>query len=1511
MSSRNIEREIVQMEFDARKFTKGIDTSAKSLSDFKKGFNMTGAQQSLAELDKASDSVDFSTMQRGLTNVTAGFSVMGTVGFTVINRLTNAVIDSGKKLASTLFVDPVKTGLEEYETQLNAVQTILANTQKQGTTLDDVNAALDELNEYADLTIYNFTEMTSAIGRFTTAGIDLDTSVEAIKGLSNIAAVSGANATDAARAQYQLSQALSSGVIRLQDWMSLENANIASEVFKDSIKETARLHGVNVDAMIAKHGTLRLSLQDQWLTTEIMLDTLSKFTGEMSDEQLLAMGYTESQVADIQELAQTALDAATKIKTITQLTDVLKEALQSGWAQTWRIVLGDFEQAKELWGRVAEVFTGVIDQSSAARNYLLQMWADTGGRTKVIEGIFNLVAVGSKILRGFADAIGSMFEPIHWLDLWNASGAFLEFTERVKMAVSSGWMFKFQSIVRGIASAIDIVRLVLFAVLRPIKDLIFGMSGASDIFEKAANLGDMITAFRRFAIETDLFNNIVSDVIAYVGTLIDRLGKLVDEFLELEIIQDIIGWFQQLTKQDFLNVWNGILLVVRLLIAPFYLLGIAVRDLAIEFAKLEVIKKVVSYLKSVSWKATKEGFIEMAASVKEFFANIRNSEILAKFVTLIKTFDGRRVTQFLEDGKEGFGWLSGIIERLTGLIKGLNIETSGASASFTELGESIKSGINTALDWLITNAETIDYSGLFDVINAGLLSGLLLSLRKLVSGGLLGGLLGDGAEDITEGITDSLEEFQGVLGAYQTNIKAEALQKIAIAIGIFAASIFLLTLVDSTKLKTVSLTIAAMLATLFGSSAIMSQINTKDMAKAAIAIIGISVALSIASIGLSKISKIEPDRITSALAAMGVGLASLVLTVNSIKGGQKAAANVIMLMGIGAALLILATSIEKFGNIEMDVLLQGLTSIGVVLAGFVAYTRLIQPKGMIEAGVALTIIAGSLLILKEAVKSFGQEEEMGVLTQGLTAIGLALAGFAAYSRLVKPEGMIKAAVAITVISAALLVLGLAIKNIGGLDQEALIQGLVGIAAGLLILVLAANLMTGALAGAFAILIMSIAITALAVALKIIGSMSIEQLLIALAGLAGVFIILGLAGLILTPLVPVLLLLGAAMLLIGAGAALMGVGVFLAATGLVALAASGAAVAAMIGVVGLAIVEILPKIAEALANAIATFLTFIAEKMPEIIEAFKTIVLGLLTAITELIPDIVIAILDMITAILEAIALRLPDLIQAGYDILLAFIQGIGDNIAEVVASGLYVLTEFINGIAEGLPDLVESAFNLILTFLNAIADAIEEYMPQIIAAGVRIGEAIIDGLVEAINSGLGAVWHAIRKLAEGALQRLKDMFWITSPSRRTYEIGEQVVQGLVNAFFDGIPPIRDSMDKIVTTVQDELSPLETMLSDNINAEWEFNPIVRPILDLDAISRPDDLVGDLFQKVPIGLDRSEGYVSSSDDGITDDSQSQEGVTFNQYNYSPKALDRSEIYRQTKTQVAQLERRELNS
>ena len=374
--SKQVDERIVSMQFDNRHFEKNVHTSMSTLDKLKQKLNLSGAAKGLDNLNASARKVDMSSLGNGVEAVRSKFSALEVMGVTALANITNSAVNAGKKIVAALTIDPVKTGLQEYETQINATQTILANTSHQGTTLEDVNKALDELNKYADLTIYNFTEMTKNIGTFTAAGLDLDTSVKGIQGIANLAAVSGSTSEQASRAMYQLSQALAAGKMNLQDWNSVVNAGMGGKIFQNALARTAKDFGNSVafDAIEAGE-TFRNLLNPKdygdWLTSDVLSATLSKFTKTGAVEYLAELynisgdsikelqelgdttGYntdefnklalslangnqeTAKYITDTLSMADTATDAATEVKTLSQLWDTLKETAQSGWTQTW------------------------------------------------------------------------------------------------------------------------------------------------------------------------------------------------------------------------------------------------------------------------------------------------------------------------------------------------------------------------------------------------------------------------------------------------------------------------------------------------------------------------------------------------------------------------------------------------------------------------------------------------------------------------------------------------------------------------------------------------------------------------------------------------------------------------------------------------------------------------------------------------------------------------------------------------------------------------------------------------------------------------------------------------------------------------------------------------------------------------------------------------------------------------------------------------------------------------
>lgn len=367
-----VDNRVLEMRFDNAQFERGVATSMSTLDKLKAKLNLTGASKGLDNLGKAAKNVRFDGLNAGIDTVQAKFSAMQVVGVTALANITNSAITAGKRIASALTIEPVKTGFQEYETQMGAIQTILANTQKEGTNVERVNAALDELNYYADKTIYNFTEMTRNIGTFTAAGVKLDTSVNAIKGIANLAAASGSTSQQASTAMYQLSQALAAGTVKLMDWNSVVNAGMGGQLFQDALIRTSELLDTGAQAAIKAEGSFRESLSTGWLTTEVLTETLNQIAGAYSEAELIAQGYTKEQARDIVQLAETAEAAATEVKTLTQLWDTLKEAAQSGWGQTWRLIVGDFDEAKELFTGLSDALGGMISASADSRNQLLE-----------------------------------------------------------------------------------------------------------------------------------------------------------------------------------------------------------------------------------------------------------------------------------------------------------------------------------------------------------------------------------------------------------------------------------------------------------------------------------------------------------------------------------------------------------------------------------------------------------------------------------------------------------------------------------------------------------------------------------------------------------------------------------------------------------------------------------------------------------------------------------------------------------------------------------------------------------------------------------------------------------------------------------------------------------------------------------------------------------------------------------------------------------------------------------
>lgn len=366
----NEERRVLGLDFDNRDFEDRCRTSIQSLNRLNSTLgNLTGIdtkhvlRNTIDGFNTFGESV--SETKEKLSGFLPGFQAMEVVADQAIRSITHslvtnliATLDNGISKVADLAGDlttlgQIQAGMSEYETQMNSIQTILNNTSQHGTTLDEVMDALNELNHYADDTIYNFTQMTESIGTFTTAGVELDTSVKAIKGIANLAAYAGADANQASSAMYMLSQALNQGKMTLYSYRSLERSGMGNETFRQALIKTAEAYGVNAQKIIEEEGSFRDSLDKGWVTSDILLETLSKFTMdyyEQSEEATTGMVKNTENIKAAYEVlqgnfgnGQDRIDALTKAgydaAAVQELVNQLVAEGKTSWA--------DYEEAIE------------------------------------------------------------------------------------------------------------------------------------------------------------------------------------------------------------------------------------------------------------------------------------------------------------------------------------------------------------------------------------------------------------------------------------------------------------------------------------------------------------------------------------------------------------------------------------------------------------------------------------------------------------------------------------------------------------------------------------------------------------------------------------------------------------------------------------------------------------------------------------------------------------------------------------------------------------------------------------------------------------------------------------------------------------------------------------------------------------------------------------------------------------------------------------------------------------
>jgi tape measure domain-containing protein len=1298
--------------------------------------------------------------------------------------------------------------------------------------LEDVNKALEELNDYADQTIYSFSEMTQNIGRFTAAGVELTPAVSAIKGISNLAALSGSSADKAAMAMYQLSQALASGKMKYQDWISVNNAGMGGTVFQDSLKETARVHGIAVDQIIAKEGSFQESLSKGWLTAEILTETLSKFTGDLTEDQLKSMGYTDDQIAGIIKLGQTAFDAATKVKTFTQLVGTLKEAAGSGWATSWELMIGNFDEAKALFTELGDTLGGFVKNSADARNAMLKFWKDNGGRAMLVQAITNAFHGLEAILKPIHEAFREIFPPATGKILLDLSKTILNVSEKFKIGETAAANIK--ATFKGLFSVVDIGVKAIKLLANGVKQLIKTLLPSSESFlAVTASIGNFLTSVNESIEANDLMGQGLEKIGVAFTFVKDAIKKA----------SDIVKPALASIKKMFEDLFGGTTAYAATLTDS----GDAIASTTTLTDKLRL-----AFEKLGGWvDKIRTAFLSATKTIKKIFAPIltfikeKLGELSLQDVGALLTGSGfLMLARSISKGVTSF---SKVLDELGNAIKSFQLKVKAEALLKIAIALAVLAGALIALSFidLVDLAKSL---GILTVVFGELVAGLIVinkyvkDVKKVTTQMIALGigmlLLSFAVKTLASMDVAKLSQGIAALGTLMiflagftkytegSNLKQSVagLTGFAIGIMILAGALAILGNIDQGKLIQGGVAIAALMTAI---AAFIQLTKEGDLKKSAGGLIGFALGILILTAALAVLGNMDTDKVIMG----GVALATLmavIATFIQVTDGRDLQKSAGGLMGFAIGIIILVGALAILGNMDSNKVIQGgvaIATLMAVIAKFIQVTNGADLKKSAGGLIGFAIGIGILVISLTALANLDSDR----LIQGGIAISALMAVIAKFIQVTREgdlkgsaKGMMGFAVGLIVLSGAVAILAaidpnrivqgvVALSTLmvvigafirftkeGDLKQSA--KGLAGFAAGLMIL-----------AGVIAILsalntekliMASAAISALMLAIALFINFTKEGDLKASA--AGLIIFSVAIAILAASLLPIARL-DLGQILASAGAIvvlLAAIAAFSHLTKAGDLVASGAGLVVFSGAILVMAYALsilgkmeLKSLLIAIGALAAVFLilgvsALVLTPLTPVILALSASILmlglgclaagvGVLAFATgiNILAETGPAGAEALKAIVMAMVELIPYALAALAVGIIAFAKVIGDGAPVIAESFMKVFTAMLDTAVQMTPKVIDAGLKLILGLLKAIGDNIQ----KIVEAGINV----IVGFLKGIASKIGDIIDTAFKVIIAFINGLADA--IDKNHIALYEAVRKLVTAIGDAIIDFIP----------------------------------------------------------------------------------------------------------------------------
>lgn len=974
--STTVDNRVVQMRFDNEEFEKKATKSLSTLDKLKNALKFSGASKNLDEVDKSFKEIDANPLLKAINGINSGFTTM-VAKATIVNRATNALIDTTKKFVNSMTLDQVNAGWDKYAEKTSAVQTIMAATSKDfkdtSVQMGYVNKQLEKLNWFTDETSYNFIDMVGNIGKFTSNGIKLDKSVTAMQGIATWAARSGANANEASRAMYNLSQALSVGAVKLIDWKSIENANMATAEFKENALEAAAALGTLKKKGDGTYVTMKNNavsvqnfnnaLSDAWFTSDVLLNVLDRYGGftnklyevseatDLTATQLLTAidkyadgtldlqayanatgndvetlrGYLDELSSSTYELGRKSFKSAQEAKTFAEAISATTDAISTGWMKTFEIIFGDYEEAKKLWTNLSNILYDIFATSGDIRNEMFGDWRAAGGRKLLLEGVNEAMEAILRLVTPFKDAFRDIFPAKTGEDLVKLTSGFKSLMQSLQL--NSKQMTNIRRAMRGLFSVVDLGITAFKSLASTIRGALTPILGTANngLLDMAGFLGDLLYATTRAIKE----NVKLSDSFSKVGDFANKL---------ITIIKNLLTQIKN------------------------------------------------SSVASVGFKLIQNVFSAAAESAGKLLNYV--SDVVSRIASLDKITLSGIADAFSGVGTDAAGYFKNLkldIKDSDGVLKSFQTAISEACTnvglSFDRLGNRATATFSIIRDWLDKVPWGALVSIAFGVALIRSLNNFILAISKI----------GTPIGNLTKSLNNLIGSITGMFDAITSSIKAPTYMKVAKAIALLAASVAVLAMLPADQLVTAGIVLAGVIGT-FGIlmsllSALPKLSETAMVSVAAISktVIALAAALWILAKAFETMEAVDPNSLMDTIIAISAFITVLTFAARQMNGNitrlsdasgkikstNTAAKN---LLAMSASIYVIAQAIKSISDIEFKDPVSTISAIALAVGSVIALTITlgkIKASDGVKGSASLILAVGSIIAMLRVIEKLG------------------------------------------------------------------------------------------------------------------------------------------------------------------------------------------------------------------------------------------------------------------------------------------------------------------------------------------------------------------------------------------------------------------------------------------------------------------------------------------------------------------------------------------------------------